>query len=143
MATSLSAVLLINPPREERPDPQKRATRVYHRLPTWLTCALNDSYHAEVAHHFGRRLRNLYEAGDFLRVLEREFGCKVFDHCGSDGDGNFVAEPFAATCATCHAAAARFAQRLGVRFEVSALTFHAPGSDKAVRFTFRKPEMAP
>jgi hypothetical protein len=131
--TSLSSVLFGST------LPPARATRVFPRLPAWLVEALNSAYTIEVTNHFGRRLRNLDDTSNFLRVLEREFGCKVFDHCGSDVAENFIAEPYAATCSKCMAAARKFALRLGVRFTVSLQTYHAAGSDGCVRFTFYKP----
>jgi hypothetical protein len=131
--TSLSAVLLID--QAERATP-RRATRVFPRLPAWLVEALNSAYTIEVTNHFGRRLRNLDDASNFLRVLERCFGCKMFDHCGSDPDQNLVSEPYAETCTTCRTAAAEFARRLGLRFTTSTTTHHAPGSGKCIRFTF-------
>src|SRR3989475_8578197 len=106
MSTSLS-VLLAN---EFHPP---RASRVCPRLPAWLTEAMNDAYEPEILKFCGRRLRNVGEAEDFLRLLERGFGCKVFDHAGSDSDGSFVVEPYARDCAKCLAAAREFAERLG------------------------------
>ncbi len=131
--TSLSAVLLANP------TPPQRAGRVYPRSPAWLLPALNEAYEPEIAKRFGGKLRNIGDADEFLRVLERGIGCKLFDHRGSDGDGNFVSEPYARHCAKCRIAAAEFAERLGVRLEVSELTHHAPGF--AIRFTFHKSEV--
>ena len=134
--TSLSAALLFDRVGRETSKP---ATRVFYRLPTWLTEALNDAYEPEVLNHFGRRLRNLCDADGFLRVLQDRCDCKPFDHCGSDADGNFVSEPYARNCSACLNAAKEFARRLGVRLTVSAPTFHAPGIEKCVRFTFCKP----
>jgi hypothetical protein len=125
-STSLGAML-------PNPLPLQRAGRVYPRLPAWLLPALRDSYAGEV----GGGLKNDDDALSFLRSLNRECGCTPFDHCGSDADQNFCAEPYARRCSVCRTAAAKFAQRLGVRFVMSITTFHAPGA--AVRFTFYKP----
>src|SRR2546427_253480 len=103
MSTSLS-VLLAN---EFHPP---RASRVCPRLPAWLTEAMNDAYEPEILKLCGRRLRNADEAEDFLRVIERECGCRPFDHRGSDAAGNFVCEPYAARCETCLAATREFAR---------------------------------
>ncbi len=136
--TSLSAGLLYELEREA----PKRATRVVSRLPAWLTAALNAGYELEILNHFGRRLKNIGDAGEFLRHLERECSCHPFDHCGSDADGNFISEPYGLRCPRCRIFAARFAERLGVELTVGMTTCHAPGSETSIRFVFHKPKVA-
>ena len=132
--TSLSAALLIGQAGHEAP---KRATRVLRGFPAWLHPALNAAYPEEVAKRFGKPIRSDWAAGVLLCALNDASGCAPFDHVGHDADENLISEPYAATCATCQAAASEFARRLGVRFTVSEQTYHAPGV--AVRFTFSKP----
>jgi hypothetical protein len=130
MATSLSVLLA-------RDLPPARASKVYSRLPTWLVERMNEAYEPEILALFGRRLRNVSEAEEFLREVGGQ--CRPFDHRGSDADQNFCCEPYARDCAACRTAAAEFARRLGVRLEVSTRTWYAPGSD-AIRFTFHRPK---
>ena len=123
--TSMSAVLLA------RPLPPPRASQVHPRLPAWLLPALRDAYPELAAPRV--------TAGEMLSRLERQIGCSVFNHYGTDPDGNFCSEPYARSCRVCQTAAREFAQRLGVRLEVSDSTFHAAHIAECVRFTFHRP----
>ena len=105
----------------------------------WLAGRMNESYAEEIAKHFGGKLKDTDDVLSFLSVLERQSKCAPFNHPGSDAGQNFVSEPYAARCSVCLNAAREFARRLGVRFEVSTRTWHAPQSD-AIRFTFLRPK---
>ncbi len=66
--------------------------------------------------------------------------CNLFDHWGTDADGNLVTEPYAGNCEKCLAAAAEIAKRLNLKHSVTRPSWHAPWIDECVRITFYKPE---
>jgi hypothetical protein len=64
--------------------------------------------------------------------------CKFgfLDHCGHDAEGNLISEAYIRDCKACQGDAATFAAKLGLRYELSALTYHAPELKRLMRMTF-------
>jgi hypothetical protein len=128
-------------------DEAKRATKVIRGLPHWLYTAVNAAYRGEIRvllpQKSGNRI-NVPSHGDvewFLFqscVIHPSCGYGVFDHVGHDSAGNMISELYAATCEGCQKDAELFATRIGARYSLTNLTYHAPELPNCVRMTFFK-----
>jgi hypothetical protein len=116
-------------------DPRLKVTMDWRKFPPhWFTQLLN--------RYVISRKRRLTrgQAMDFVATTFHSSCLGIFDHYGTDGSGNVVAEPYAGNCATCLAFAAELAARLGLRHTVTPETWHAPHISECVRITFYKPD---
>jgi hypothetical protein len=132
---------------------QKRASRIRrHAIPLWLRTKLGEAYQREIFPWLNSLMPGKPKIPSrdvaMLFLLNRNPvapSCLIgfVDHYGTDPEGNFICEPYAATCKGCQKDAAEFARRIGAKLTVSKLTFHAPDSPRCVRFTFSPEESKP
>jgi hypothetical protein len=139
-----------NPEEYCRRGHPPRGAQVFRGAPTWLRSALNVVYSEEIKNSFNHleghrtKLASQHEVESFLiNHIKRGFPCLIsfLDHTGRDADGNFVSEPYAKNCADCLTAAIAFAERIGVRYELTQPSWHCPWCDDCVRMTFFKPKL--
>ena len=140
------------PPGSERikRSDARRGSRVHKQTPGWLKDALNRAYRAEAKNFMGPRSKgftNQWRTEMFLmnwNHWNRNHVTRlpdIFDHFGSDADGNLVCEPyFGRAPEEDYQDVERFARRLGCRVEFSLPSWHSPEDDDCVRITFFRPE---
>jgi hypothetical protein len=83
---------------------------------------------------------------NYIPLLFNKCGGRgIFDHMGTDVNGDFVCEPYAKSCADCLEQARLIADYLGLRYTLTNETWHARGTPNGlpscVRITFVKPEV--
>lgn len=97
----------------------------------WLRKAVREA--------FAEQKPRVYSAQDALLFLVRGEYRGVFDHFGSDVDGNLISEPYMGDEMP---GAAKLAAKLNVKFTYTRPSWHAPYMPDCVRITFLKPEGA-
>ncbi len=126
----------------------KRAGRVIRGLPQWLYPLVVRAYGLSNRDADGRKMhpsvfRDLIDSF-LIKSFDVHPSCifGFLDHAGRDDAGNLISEAYIRQCLGCQKDAVTFAAKLGLRYELSELTYHAPKEPDLMRLTFFRPGLS-